>query len=87
MENYLIALISLCNETTMATPTGNSADFSGKKLNVLVYSGSLTFLSLAALPFSDPTTSQQEMEPPLSQSVTASTPSAVYSPTTTLSSR
>lgn len=44
MENwYLIALISLCNETTMATPTGNDANFHGKKLNVLVYSGLLHF--------------------------------------------
>jgi Uncharacterized conserved protein len=28
--------------STMATPTGNDANLTGKKLNVLVYSGSLT---------------------------------------------
>lgn len=52
-ELSLIARISLCNETTMATPTGNNANFSGKRLNVLVYSGSLTLFSLAAQPFAD----------------------------------
>lgn len=78
---------SLCNEPTMATPTGDSANFSGKKLNVLVYSGSLSLFGLAYQPFSDQQLLVQEMEPLLSQSVTASTPSAACSLTTMPSSR